>query len=131
MGKQTGLVLLGVSGVLSYTNTARLIETSRWVANTHAAIDKQGELLARLTEAETGIFGCVITGDAIFLEPHSTETHRINSLLKDLRTTHCDDSEQLKRLDHPEPLVTTRLVLIENRIAIRNAQGFEATAELI
>ena len=130
-GLVLGLVLLGISGLLSYVNTMRLIETSRWVGDTHAAIAQHDELLARLTEAETGMFGYVITGNEIFLQPYSASTNRIDALLNSLRRGHRDDHEKLKQIDELKLLVSKRLELIENRIATRTGRGFEATAELI
>lgn len=130
-GLVIGLVLLGISGLLSYVNTIRLIETSRWVGDTHGAIALHDELLARLTEAETGMFGYVITGNEVFLQPYFASTNRIHALLDSLDRHHRDDPEKLRQIEELRLLVSHRLELIEHRIETRTSRGFEATAELI
>jgi signal transduction histidine kinase len=125
------LVLLALSGVLLYFNTIRLIETSRWVAEGHAVATAQDELLARLTEAETGLFGFIITGEEAFLSPYLGATNRIHRLIVELRKATENDPRQQARLDALEPLIAKRLAFVEHRAEARRTEGLEAAIELV
>ncbi|MEW6304116.1 MAG: PAS domain S-box protein [Verrucomicrobiota bacterium] len=131
IGAALALALLAVSGVLSYWNAQQLISTSRWVARTHAAIASQDELLARLTEAESGMFGYVITGERSFLDPYLTATNRVEHLMRELRTGTADSPAQRAHFTRLAELVPRRLQFIQNRIEVFNRDGREAAMALI
>lgn len=127
----TALALLAASGALSYRNNAGLIRTSEWVAATHATIALQDELLARLNEAETGLFGFIITGESDFLDPFTAATNRIDQLLTQLKRAHADDPSQSARLARLEPLIQKRIAYVHHRAAVRQAEGLDAAVALV
>jgi signal transduction histidine kinase len=125
------LLLLALSGILLFQNTLRLIETSRRVAQTHELIGACDELLARLTEAETGLFGFIITGDEAFLQPYLSATNRIDVLTRALVDLGGHEPHLQSRLDTLEPLIETRLAFVKNRVAVRKSEGMAAAVELV
>lgn len=124
-------LLLGISSYLSYLNGRHLIETSRAVADSYAVIARQQELLARLTEAESGHFAYLVTGEGDFLKPYAAATNRINRLVTELRELASEDSQARQPLQELERLIATRLELIRERVEIRKSQGFGPAADLV
>lgn len=131
LGLGLGLFLLAISGGLSYWNTLQLVETSSWVAHSHQVIEAEEELLLRLTEAESGLFGFVLSGTESYLAPHAGATNRIASLSETLRRLTADNSAQQAGLNELEPLISKRLQSIQQRIETRRTQGIDAAVQLI
>lgn len=127
-GAVLALLLLGWSGHLSYRNVHQLIETSKLVAHSQATIALEGELLGRLTEAETGLFGFIITAENAFLQPYLSATNRIDQLRRELRGFLAEHADLQSRQDRLDELITRRLALIEQRVQTRRQQGFEPAA---
>jgi signal transduction histidine kinase len=125
------LVLLGSSGVLSYRNTSQLIRTTQWVVQAQAGIATLDELLARLSEAESSLFGFVITGEPRFLAPYSQATNRIGELLGKLPLYFATRGEEQDRIALLKELVDQRMVLIGERVRLRQAEGFDPAAKLV
>ncbi|MHB8519475.1 MAG: sensor histidine kinase [Limisphaerales bacterium] len=124
-------LLLGISSYFSYLNGRHLIETSRAVTHSYAVIARQQELLARLTEAESGHFAYLIAGDEAFLKPYSAATNRIHGLVAELRELARDDFHELQPLQELQRLIATRLELIRERVETRKSQGFGPAAGLV
>src|SRR5450432_2892047 len=74
-----GAVLL--VGLLSYLNGSRYIATQAAVRETLAARAAMTETLSSLKDAETGVRGFLLTGDARFLEPYDLAGPRIATSL--------------------------------------------------
>ena len=64
-GFALALAILVAIGAVSYRSTAKLTETAEWVAHTYRVLDELAEVLAGMTNAETGTRGYVITGDEV------------------------------------------------------------------
>jgi len=131
VGLGLGLLLLAVAGGFSLWNARQLVETSRWVSHTHQVIGVQEEVLVRLTEAENGLFGYVVSGDERFLAPFLTATNRLPQLLAELRRLTQDNPGTQTRLDKLQPLIEERLNFIRDRIELRRREGLEAAASRI
>ncbi|MBI4663029.1 MAG: PAS domain S-box protein [Verrucomicrobia bacterium] len=131
LGFALALAFLAISGALSFWNARQLVATSELLSHTHRHIVVQEELLARLTEAETGLFGFVLSGDETFLEPYLRATNLVGRLLTELRDLTQDSPVQLSRLAQLEPLIANRLQFIRHRIEVRRQEGMDAAAEWV
>src|SRR5260221_7858178 len=79
----TLIVLLLAGNVLvSLWNTELLIENEQRVVHTHKVLTTLEEVLARVTEAETGERGFLVTGDPDYLHSYQTAIDRTEETLQ-------------------------------------------------
>ena len=114
-------------GMITYASTQREDAATRLVSHTHAVIETNDRVLARLIDAETGERGFIITGDSAYLDPYHGAAVQVDARLKELRQLTADNPRQAARLDSLERLVRARLALLEQRIATRRRAGFDST----
>jgi len=106
-------------------------DSARRVEHTYQVIGHLADLRARVVDAETGQRGYVITGDTTYLAPYRNARGDARALLLTLRRETRDNPRQQRSLDLLAPLVARRLDILEGRLAIRRAQGFEAAREAL
>lgn len=119
------VLLLGI-GAISYRSVDTLAKASYSVTRTHAVIEHLEALSSRLTDAETGQRGFIITGEDSYLEPYRTGTAAVERTLGELRTLFADDPALRQRLDAIEPLVRQKLSELAESLQVRQKQGAEA-----
>ncbi|MBP3953748.1 CHASE3 domain-containing protein [Gemmata sp. G18] len=118
-------------GIIGYSSVARLIETGRKVSRTHQVRRELSELQARLTDAETGQRGYVITGDERFLAPYVTGLEQIKVLTAQLRVLMADTSEQIRGLDRVDDHIEAKLAELKQTVEIRKRNGFDPAAKVV
>ena len=64
------LAILITIGVVSYKSELKYIDTSRLKVKTQMILKKLEIVLTKMTDAETGQRGYIITGDERYLEPY-------------------------------------------------------------
>ncbi|HEX9006427.1 MAG TPA: CHASE3 domain-containing protein, partial [Bacteroidota bacterium] len=62
IGFALAIVAALITGLLSYSATFRLLESGKWVANSHEIRTALEATMSTLKDAETGARGYVITG---------------------------------------------------------------------
>ncbi|HEY9593004.1 MAG TPA: CHASE3 domain-containing protein [Spirochaetia bacterium] len=122
-----GLAILIVLGVLAYGSTTALIGATQWVEHSHEVMGNLQDIIQALTDMETGQRGFIITGDDAYLEPYTSGTASIDTLLKELKELTADNPGQRKNLEELTALVTTRAGQITSGIDFRRKNGFAAT----
>src|SRR5713101_9252781 len=125
------LAILVVIGAVSYRSTTGFIESSEWVEHTHRVLEKLTDLVARMTDAETGQRGYVITGEEHYLEPYRSAIEAVDQRLKDLRKLTADNPNQQRRLDALEPLIASKFTELKDTIDLRKSKGFEAALRIV
>ena len=120
------LVCLGVIGMISWFNLARLRDDALAVAHTHRVMLHAELLLAATTEVETSQRGYVITGAENYLESYWRALTNGGAELHTLRTLVADNPAQIQRVEKLAQLVADRLAAAGEVVAERQAQGFEA-----
>jgi CHASE3 domain sensor protein len=131
LGFALSFVLLLLIGAAAYRGIASLTRTSYAVEHSHLVLQGIGDLLAAMTDAETGERGYVIAGDETFLEPYVEGSAVVAKAIKDLRVLTADNLNQQKRLDEAEPLVATKLSRLKRTIDLRKTAGFEPAAKVV
>lgn len=125
------LVILIAIGTVSYTSTAKFMDTANWVAHTYEVLDNLAEFAGTMNDAETGQRGYVITGEDRYLDPYRNAATRANQALNNLRRLTADNPVQQRRLDALEPLVASRFAELQKIIDVRKENGFEAAAKMV
>jgi methyl-accepting chemotaxis protein len=124
------LTLLLIAG-FSYHNANLLIDTERWVTHSQQVRAELALLLARLTDAETGQRGYVITGEEGYLEPYKSALNVIAPTLADVKKQTSDNPNQQRRLAALSPLIDKKLAELNDIIVLRRNQGFDAAQKVV
>jgi CHASE3 domain sensor protein len=128
-GFGTALVILILVGVVSFRTMAQNSEDRVWVNHTHLVLEKLDAVLANLLDAETGHRGYIITSEETYLEPYNNAREHIHQNVAELRGLTADNPSQQRTLNHLEPLTSTMLSALQDRIEIRKQKGLAAAAE--
>ncbi len=120
-------VLAGNAG-LTYRNTRQLDENSRWVVHTHEVLHLTNQVMAALTEAETGQRGFIISGEDQYFRFYEAASARSREILTKLESKTSDNPAQQARIAKLKEMTATRLSLLEQGIGLRQKSAEEAAA---
>lgn len=112
-GLGLALLLTGLNSIISYQNSIRLIETADKVKHTHKVLKNLTNVLATLTDAESGWRGYIFFGDKQELERYNIAIQRINPNIKILRQLNTTNLRQQQKLAILESLITQKVALIK------------------
>ena len=88
------------------------------------------QILATVTDAETGTRGFLLTADEAFLEPFKTATGRIEPDLQRVRVATRQDEAIQPRLAQLDELTRNILQMLRQANDLRRANGFDAERDL-
>ncbi len=97
-----------------------------WVQHTMQVRLELAVVSQRLTDAETGERGYIITGDRRFLAPYQGAADDVDRGLDDLRALTIDNPAQNPRIDSLAQLVTRTFTWLDAAIALRRDRGAAA-----
>lgn len=103
------LLILIVSGIITYTTSEKLAESSDEVIETYVISIELEQIMSYLKDAETGRRGFLITSDSIYLEPYFESRGKINESFAQLKALTEDDEYQTDRLRELSVLIDSRL----------------------
>ncbi len=119
-------------------NSLTPLQTLEWVrkardelTRVERKLNALHEILALLTQAESGARGYVISGEADFLEPYHGAISRLKALMSESRSVFAGDAEQSPKLKEVLPVVDLRLRSLETLVAIRREKGLLAAADIV
>jgi signal transduction histidine kinase len=124
------LALISIGGV-SYLDTVNLVAEDNWVAHTQQVLATLEGGLAILTDVETKQRGYLLTGNARFLNDCQAAEGRVAGWTDMIEQVTRDNPEQQSRVEILKSLIAQRLVILNNRIALRQQQGLEAAAAAV
>jgi len=125
------LVSFTSMGWFSYRNLRATSEASLLEKHTYLVILEFNSLMSSLKDAESGQRGFVITGNPKYLEPYNSALVTVKSHLATLRSLTRDNPDQQELLARIEPLIKTKLALLEETIRLRAALGFPGASDRI
>jgi len=131
LGFSLALLIIVAIGDASYRNTSKLVETFELVTHTHQVLNKLENLVGVLIDIEASQRGYIITGDEKFLEAYQVAITAVDQKFKDLRHFGEDSSNLRWRLDALAPLLTERLALAREAVALRQTNNLEAAQKAI
>ena len=130
-GYALALFMLLVLGLFSYRNAAELIEGAKLRAHSFEVLDRLGNLLSALQDAETGQRGYLVAGEESYLQPYNAGIASISESLQELREQTIDNPLQQRRIAILEPLVSDKLAEMKETIDLRKNQGFDAALQIV
>ncbi len=133
----TGPVLAAIvfvvlmNAFLAFGAIRDLLQSEVWLSHTWQVISQLETIMNSAKDAETGVRGYVITGDAKYLKPFLDA--RVNVLLQidQLASLTSDNPNQKVNVDELRATVTERLKQLDGGIATRRDQGFEAARDRV
>ncbi|MEH2171716.1 sensor histidine kinase [Nostoc sp.] len=126
----TAVAIMTGVGIISYLSLLQYKENAQWVTHTREVLEKTKEVMSEIKDVETGQRGYLLTGKERYLEPYHAATGEIAQKLKTLRQLTADNPNQQQRLDRLEPLITRKLVLIEQTINARS-KNLESALQIV
>jgi PAS domain S-box-containing protein len=124
----TLVVILLFAGAAAYKNFLDLAEVNRLETNNHIILKKIEIVFGKVTDAETGQRGYIITGNEDYLKPYHAAVATIDEDIKELRSVTKVNADYQQILNTLEPLIAEKLSGLANRINIRKNKGFDAAA---
>ncbi|MDQ6622920.1 MAG: CHASE3 domain-containing protein, partial [Verrucomicrobiota bacterium] len=129
MGVTTGfslaVVTLLLSGLLSYQNLRRISVNEGLVVHTHEVLDELHNILASLTDAESGQRGYIITGSAPYVERYQSARSAVHEHVEHVSALTVDNPSQQARIRLLNEKVNQRLETLAVGIAERDQHGAE------
>jgi CHASE3 domain sensor protein len=97
------------------------VESFEWVSHTLEIQRELATVEARMSEAESGQRGYLLTGQPGFLAPYTAATKDVRNRLANLRRLLSDNSAQLRRLLMIESLSRAKLAELDSTIRLERA----------
>ncbi len=117
--------------LFAYRDTVGLVQAVQDLGDPNAVINKLQELLIVLSEAESRQRGFIITGRDIYLKPYSQSVNQVRKVVSELHALVPDNSDQERRLDALEPVLSARLEELQVTVEFRQQTGLEAAQKII
>lgn len=130
-GFTVALVLMLTIGVVSFTNTQKLVDNNAMVEHTQNVLHGGDDMLQALKDAETGQRGYLITGVDTYLGPYTAARGAVEEHLDHLAELTSDNAEQQGRIEEIRPLVDAKFAEMQETVDVRDAAGFEAAREIV
>ncbi|MHB1264525.1 MAG: sensor histidine kinase [Gemmatimonadaceae bacterium] len=115
-----------VLGIVVAAGFGRVREQRALVSRTRDVLAESDRLLQRLTDAETGQRGYIITGDSSYLGAYQGAARDVRAADLRLRQLTHSHPAQAGRMTALGGVAAQRLRVLQTRIATRDAAGFDA-----
>jgi len=122
------VVLLIAVGLASLREQRRTLEAGDWARHTVRVLEQIATVLQRVTEAESGQRGYVLTGDPAYLQPYERGTTELPRAFEDLRRLTSDNQSQQARLDALAPLLAAKVE--EMKLVVAQRESGDAAGAL-
>jgi methyl-accepting chemotaxis protein len=126
----TALVMCALL-LLEWRDGTAAVESFEWVSST---LENQRELAtveARMSEAESGERGYLLTGQPGFLAPYSVATNEIRTRLLNLRRLLADNPGQLRRLLIIDSLSRAKLAELDSAIRLERGGKHDLAVSIV
>jgi CHASE3 domain sensor protein len=126
----TALVMCALL-LLEWRDGTAAVESFEWVSG---SLENQRELAtveARMSEAESGERGYLLTGQPGFLAPYSVATNEIRTRLLNLRHLMADNPGQLRRLLIIDSLSRAKLTELDSAIKLERAGKHDLAVSIV
>jgi len=114
-------VVMGALLLLEWKDGTAAVESFEWVSHTLENQREFATVEARMSEAESGQRGYLLTGQPAFLAPYTVATNEVRTRLLNLRRLLADNPTQLRRLLKVESLSLAKLADLDSRINLERA----------
>ena len=131
LGFALGPIALIVIGLISYTNTSRMLATQRIVANTYAVRNALHRVELDLVNAESGQRGYILTGDARYLRPYEQSRNAVAGAMTALDTAVAGEPQQEGRAATIRSLSNEKLAELAATLNLAHTRGLNAALAIV
>ncbi|HKR85833.1 MAG TPA: CHASE3 domain-containing protein, partial [Terriglobales bacterium] len=124
-----GLFLLFASA-MAYQSAKWSLENSFWVSHTHEVLDELDATQADLAQSRTASREYLTTGDSLSLREYHDHLSRLELDLDQVAHSTADNGTQQEQLSTLRSQIKNATDLLDQSIALRQRQGFEAAGQL-
>jgi len=121
-----GLIVVLVAMLATFWLYREQRAANSWVDHTVAVTGALSDLQAKVTSAESGQRGFILTGNTQFLQPYDQARRTLPASVQRLRGMVNDNPEQLARLNRLSTLIRVRLQLLGTGIASKHREAARA-----
>lgn len=114
-------LVMGALLLLEWKDGTAAVESFEWVSHTLEVQRELATVEARMSEAESGQRGYILTGQAGFLAPYQAATREVRNRLANLRRLLSDNSGQRLRFAMVESLSSAKLAEFDSTIKLERA----------
>ncbi len=125
------IVVLLVTGWVSYQNLQRISRNEGWVVHTHYVLDDLRDILATLSAAESSQRSYLITADNRYLEPLNKAADLALQKVKHVRDLTSDNASQEERAARLGPAIEKRLGFLHAGVETRDTRGPDGAREYV
>ncbi len=126
----TALVMCALL-LLEWKDGTAAVESFEWVSHTLENQRELATLEARMSEAESGQRGFIVTGQVGFLAPYSAATNEVRTRLANLRRLLADNPGQLGRLIKIDSLSRAKLAELDSTIKLERAGKHDLAVSIV
>lgn len=131
VGFTFAILVLLVSGLLSYLNIRRIARNDALVVHTHNVLDQIHDIAATLSDAESRQRSYLVTGDATYLVPYAADASAIEAGLDNLQRLTVDNPIEQRRIFELRKSIPTRMESLHHGIALRDSAGVEGARRYV
>jgi PAS domain S-box-containing protein/putative nucleotidyltransferase with HDIG domain len=123
-------IMVGI-GIFSFMSTRDLVRYNQLLNRSMKVNEVLDELRAFVIQAESGQRGYILTGSDRFLASYRKEASAIPSKFKELRNLTEEHPQSQQLLDALEPLISQKLAILQENIALFDRGNHEAAIQSI
>jgi len=131
IGFGLAILVLVISGWLSYDNIQRIDRNDGLVIHTHEVLDGIRDTLQALAQAESSQRSYLITGDPTYIRPYEAAADSVHGFVQRIKVLTVDNVAQQARLTKLDPLVDARLRSLRAGVATRDAEGVKGAERYV
>ena len=113
------VILLFLSGLVTYLTIVRLLQSEKWVVHTHEVQAALGSVDSAVVTVGRACSGFVITGGADFLSSFEVALPKVSQALQNLRELTRDNPEQQKLCTRLEELTARRVDVFRESVELK------------
>ncbi len=117
-GFAVALTALAFISIVSVWGVLRLLDALQWRRHTYEVIIKLDDITSSLNEGETGAYGYLMTGNAIYLKTFDTSIEAVHQKVNDIAKLTLDNPNQQHRIDILKPMIIEKNALIGELIGL-------------
>ncbi len=122
------LTLVALGAVWEHSGA---LEAGDWAQRTIEIVRQAGVVRQRLTEAETGQRGYLLTGDPAYRVPYDQNAAQVSGELDRLRRLMRDDPEQQRRVDALAPTIAAKLQELARTVQLGAAGDRQGALDVV
>lgn len=125
------LAVILTNAVVSYSNTVKLISNQESVTSSYKVVTQLESIQSTLKDTETAQRNYLITADADDLQTYLAAYQKTDSNIQIISKLTAQNHQKRQWISLLEPKISNRLNILEQEIALRQKQGFEAVRQRI